>query len=101
MRSRSSYATTGQLAYQLRDKTPVLQITERIRYLHLPPPDPALLKCPALYVELARRGGEAPLKERFASATRLDSITRSYAGVSLGTYGVYLAQGLDPAALQH
>ena len=97
----SSYATTAQLAYQLRDKTPVLQITERIRYLHLPPPDPALLKCPALYVELERRGSEAPLKERFASATRLDSLTRSYAGVSLGTYVVYLAQGLDPAALQH
>jgi hypothetical protein len=97
----SSYATTAQLAYQLRDKAPVLQITERIRYLHLPPPDPALLKCSALYVELERRGSETPLKERFASATRLDNLTRSYAGVSLGTYVVYQAQGLDPAALQH
>ena len=97
----SSYATTAQLAYQLRDKTPVLQITERIRYLHLPPPDPALLKCPALYVDLERRGGETVLTRRFSSATRLDSITRRYRGVPLGTYAVYLAQGLDPAALQY
>jgi hypothetical protein len=97
----SSYATTAQLAYQLRDKTPVVQITERIRYLHLPPPDPALLKCPALYVELERRGGEAALKQRFASATKLDSLTRRYGGISLGTYVVYLAKELDPTALQH
>jgi 4-amino-4-deoxy-L-arabinose transferase-like glycosyltransferase len=97
----SSYATTAQLAYQLKDKTPVVQITERIRYLHLPPPDPALLKCPALYVELERRGVEALLRERFDSATKLDSFARRYGSVSLGTYVVYLAKGLDPAALHY
>jgi len=92
----SSYATTAQLAYQLKDKgTPVVQITERIRYLHLRPPDPALLTCPALYVELHRRGGEELVKRRFGSATRLDSLTRRHAGVSLGTFVVYLASGLD------
>jgi hypothetical protein len=46
-------------------------------------------------VELERRGGEALLKRRFGSATRLDSLARRYAGASLGTYVVYLAQGLD------
>jgi hypothetical protein len=97
----SSYATNAQLAYQLRDKAPVLQITERIRYIHLPPPDPTLLKCPALYVELERRGGDTLLKERFGSATRLDNLTRRHAGVVLSTYVVYLAHRLDPAALQH
>lgn len=96
----SSYATTAQLAYQLKDATPVVQLTERIRYLHLPPPDPAVLKCPALYVELERRGGEALLKAHFASTTRLDSLTRRYAGVPLGAYAVHLATGLDPATLQ-
>jgi 4-amino-4-deoxy-L-arabinose transferase-like glycosyltransferase len=92
----SSYATTAQLAYQLKDQgTPVVQITERIRYVHLPPPDPTLLTCPALYVELHRRGGEELVKRRFGSVARLDSLTRRYAGVSLGTYVVYLASGLD------
>jgi hypothetical protein len=54
-----------------------------------------------LYVELERRGGEASLKERFGSATKLDSVTRGYRGVSLGKYVVYLAKDLDPTALQH
>jgi hypothetical protein len=97
----SSYATTAQLAYELRDKAPVLQLTERIRYLHLPPPDAALLRCPALYVELERRGGELLLSERFRSITKLDSLTRSHANLPLATYLVYLAEGLNPATLQH
>jgi 4-amino-4-deoxy-L-arabinose transferase-like glycosyltransferase len=96
----SSYATTGQLAYEIKDKAPVIQITERVRYLHLPSVDPALLKCPALYVDLDRRAGGALLEERFRSAKQLASVTRSHAGVPLATYAVYLVQGLDPAALQ-
>ncbi len=31
----SSYATTGQLAYELEDKAPVVQLTERVRYMHI------------------------------------------------------------------
>jgi hypothetical protein len=97
----SSYATTAQLAYQLQDKVPVLQLTERIRYLHLPRPDAELLACPALYVELERRGGAPLLEAQFGSVTRLESLTRSYAGVRLATYVVYRALGLrDPAALR-
>jgi 4-amino-4-deoxy-L-arabinose transferase-like glycosyltransferase len=97
----SSYATTGELAYALKDTAPVIQITERLRYAHLPPPDPALLKCPALYVELDRRVEQDLLAERFRSAIKLQSIARSYAGVTLATFAVYLVQGLDPASLQH
>jgi 4-amino-4-deoxy-L-arabinose transferase-like glycosyltransferase len=97
----SSYATTAQLAYQFKDKVPVLQLTERIRYLHLPRPDPALFECPALYVELERRGRAPLLEAQFGSVTRLESLTRSYAGVRLASYAIYRASGLrDPAALQ-
>ena len=32
----SSYATTGQLAYALEDKAPVVQLTERVLLLHAP-----------------------------------------------------------------
>lgn len=35
----SSYATTGQLAFQLKSAAPVVQLTERLRYVHLPPVD--------------------------------------------------------------
>ncbi len=96
----SSYATTGQLAYELRDKAPVVQLDERLRYVHLTAPDAALLKCPALYVELERRADGAWLGERFRSVARLDNLTRSHAGVLLATFAVYLGRELDPAALR-
>ena len=64
--------TTGQLAYHLRDKAPVAQLTERIRYLHLPGIDAPTLGCPALYVELERRSAPALLQERFRSIERAD-----------------------------
>ena len=33
----------------------MIQLNDRIRYVHLPRVDDTLLKCPALYVELERR----------------------------------------------
>jgi hypothetical protein len=96
----SSYATTGQLAYELRKKAPVVQINERIRYLHLPAPDAAVLKCPALYVELERRVDAGWLAGQFRTVTRLENLTRSHAGVALATYAVYLGKGLEAAAFR-
>jgi 4-amino-4-deoxy-L-arabinose transferase-like glycosyltransferase len=95
----SNYATTGQLAYELTDSAPVVQLTERIRYLHLPAIDPAVLKCTALYVELDRRADEALLNARFRSVWKLAGLTRTYAGIPLAGYAVYLAEGFDPATL--
>jgi 4-amino-4-deoxy-L-arabinose transferase-like glycosyltransferase len=94
----SSYATTGQLAYHLKDKAPVVQLTERIRYVHLPGVDPVTLGCPALYVELERRSAPALLQERFRSVERLQSNRRSYGGVVIATYAVYFlaAPNADP-----
>jgi 4-amino-4-deoxy-L-arabinose transferase-like glycosyltransferase len=89
----SSYATTGQLAYHLKDKAPVAQLTERIRYIHLPGIDAATLGCPALYVELERRSAPALPQERFRSVKRLKNVTRSYRGVPIATYAVYFVSG--------
>jgi hypothetical protein len=89
----SSYATTGQLAYHLKDKAPVVQLTERIRYVHLPAVGAATLNCPALYVELERRSAPALLQERFHSVDRLQDVTRSYRGVPIATYAVYFLSG--------
>jgi 4-amino-4-deoxy-L-arabinose transferase-like glycosyltransferase len=86
----SSYATTGQLAYALRGKASVIQLDERIRYLHLPPADPALVRCAALYVELERRSAPGLLAERFRSVTLVSNLVRQYRGVPLATYRVYL-----------
>ena len=86
----SSYATTGQLAYQLKDKAPVVQLTERLRYLHLPRIDSAVLSCPALYVELGRRSSAALLRERFRSVSPLGNIWRSHTGSPIAAYAIYL-----------
>jgi 4-amino-4-deoxy-L-arabinose transferase-like glycosyltransferase len=92
----SNYATTGQLAYELARKAPVVQLTERTRYLNLPPVDPALFKCPALYVELERRASPSLLQERFRNVTFLTNVVRANRGTALATYPVYLVS--DPVA---
>lgn len=86
----SSYATTGQLAYELKDKAPVAQLTERLRYLHLVPIDDAILACPALYVELERRSSEVLLLERFRSVSFVTNITRNHRGTAIASYAIYL-----------
>jgi len=96
----SSYATTGQLAYQLKNKAPVVQLTERVRYLHLPSVDAAVLSCPALYVELERRSSRSLLEKHFRSVDRRANLSRNYRGISIATYAIYLVAGADPAALQ-
>jgi 4-amino-4-deoxy-L-arabinose transferase-like glycosyltransferase len=97
----SSYATTGQLAYELRGKAPVIQLDERIRYLHLPPVGPAVLRCPALYVELERRSSPALLAERFRSVTFVGNIVRENRGAALATYAVYaVAEPIAASPLQ-
>jgi 4-amino-4-deoxy-L-arabinose transferase-like glycosyltransferase len=93
----SSYATTGQLAFELKSAAPVVQLTERLRYMHLPPIDDALLASPAMYVELARRQQPRLLMERFASVTPLGNLVRKDRGVPIATYRVYrLADPIGP-----
>lgn len=90
------YATTGQLAFALKGGAPVVQLTERIRYVHLPPVDPALLKTPALFVELEDAGMRGALDVRFRSVRPLGVLERSARGVALGRYAAYLVA--DPIA---
>jgi hypothetical protein len=84
-----SYATTGQLAYALAPDTPVVQLNERLRYVHLPPIEATLFTCPGLLVELERRAFPDALAARFADVRSLGTLTRSYAGVRIATYALY------------
>lgn len=86
----SSYATTGQLAFQLKSGPPVMQLTERIRYLHLPPANDAVTRSPALFVDLARSGLPATFPQRFRSVVPLGTLSRTYRGTVMATYVVYL-----------
>lgn len=89
----SSYATTGQLAFALKDRSPVIQLNERLRYVHLPEPSPELLKEPALYVELERRANVAMLRQRFAQVQQLPDLVRAGGGYAIDRYSVYLVGG--------
>lgn len=85
----SSYATTGQLAFALRGRTEVIQLNERMRYVHLPSPAPVLLQAPAVYVELDRRQSPQLLAQRFRDVKKLGELQRRYMGKVLASYAVY------------
>ena len=52
------YGTTGWLAFYLPKGTCVVQPTQRIRWVNMPEPDPALLAGKLLYVDEMRPGGQ-------------------------------------------
>lgn len=92
----SSYATTAQLAYHLKGRAPVRQLTEPLRYVHLPPIDAATAACPALYVEIEQRQAVASLPDRFADVRGLADLDRMQSGRSLGRYRVLVVRSARP-----
>lgn len=86
----SSYATTGELAFALRE-VPVLQLTERVRYANFPPIPAVVTAAPALYVELERRANPDLLRQRFAEVEDLGPLARQSGSDVAGVYHLYLA----------
>ena len=86
----TSYGTTGQLAFYLDRKWPVMQLDERLRYVHLPAPPRELFSRSGLVVELARRRPMEKLRTRYAKIDALGEITREFRGERLQTYAVFL-----------
>jgi hypothetical protein len=70
-----------------------MQLTEHLRYAHLPPLDEAVMTCPAIYVELARRASLDLLHERFDRVMALGALERKDGGITLARYTAYLASG--------
>lgn len=92
--STSSYGTTGQLAYLMRTHLPVTQLTERVRYEHLPLLQDNIKDQPSLYVELERRSREPLLRKCFSEATRIATLTRADGSKNGTNYAVYSVKGL-------
>lgn len=85
-----SYAMTGMMSFHLRGAgIPVAALCERIRYINLPQPSPALLHEPGLYVTLERNDRSVELKRIFANVERVAIIRRAPRGRELGTYALY------------
>lgn len=85
----SSYATTSQLAFYLKDQALVSQLDQPLRYVHLPPAD-RNMDCPALYVELERRQSAELLKGYFDKLSEIGTFTRAAGGEVFARYRVLL-----------
>src|SRR5882757_1030243 len=88
------YGTTGWLAFYLPSGTCVVQPTQRIRWINMPEPDPALLAGKLLYVDEARAGGRPYLKDAFAGVERVAELTRKRGPLTIETYALDLLR--DP-----
>ena len=87
----ATYEETGALSFALRGKAEVVQINERVRYGFLPPPDPALTRKPALFIDWETEGEAFLASHRacYGAAERLGSVDRSYEGALIERFVIY------------
>jgi 4-amino-4-deoxy-L-arabinose transferase-like glycosyltransferase len=93
------YGTTGWLAFYLPKGTCVVQQTQRIRWVNMPEPDPALLAGKLLYVDEARPGGRPYLNEMFARVEQVAELKRRRGPLTIETYDLDLLEGAKGDAL--
>jgi hypothetical protein len=86
------YGTTGWLAFYLPKGTCVLQPTQRIRWVNMPEPDPALLAGKLLYVDDVRTVAQ-PYLNNFASVERVAELPRKRGPLTIETYGLDVLDG--------
>jgi hypothetical protein len=84
------YGTTGWLAFYMPRGTCVVQPTQRIRWVNMPEPDPALLAGKLLYVDEARPGGRAYLQQAFARVEPVAELKRMRGPLTIETYALHL-----------
>jgi 4-amino-4-deoxy-L-arabinose transferase-like glycosyltransferase len=87
------YGTTGWLAFYLPKGTCVVQPDQRIRWVNMPEPDPALLAGKLLLVSEAFPGGWTPLNEAFARADQVAQLKRMRGPLIVETYALTLLEG--------
>jgi hypothetical protein len=87
------YGTTGWLAFYLPKGTCVEQQSQRIRWVNMPEPDPALLKGKLLYVDEVRPGGQPFLQKAFARVEQVAQLERKRGPLTIETYAIELLEG--------
>ncbi|WP_417666591.1 glycosyltransferase family 39 protein [Roseibium sp.] len=92
----TGYGLNGQLAFLFKDRLPVIQLNERIRYVMQEPVDPQIFSGPGLYVSEERRNNSGRLKDAFQTVERVGVIERTVKGVFLENLVVYRLE--DPTA---
>src|SRR4051812_23633340 len=87
------YGTTSWLAFYLPRGTCVVQPSQRIRWVNMPEPDPALLSGKLLYVDEVRSGGVPHLTRTFARVERIAELSRKRGPLAIETYALDLLEG--------
>jgi 4-amino-4-deoxy-L-arabinose transferase-like glycosyltransferase len=93
------YGTTGWLAFYLPKGDCVVQPTQRIRWVNMPEPDPALLAGKLLYVDELRPGGRPYLKDAFKRVERVAELKRMRGPLTIETYALDLLEEPNGAVL--
>jgi 4-amino-4-deoxy-L-arabinose transferase-like glycosyltransferase len=96
----SSFATNAQLAFAFRNRVPVHQLNERIRYRHLPSIPEDLTQKPALYIELDRRVHLAWLNQLFHDVREIEPVIKNNNEKSPAKYRVFYVSGPRDGALK-
>ena len=87
------YGTTGWLAFYLPKGSCVAQRTQRIRWVNMPEPDPALLAGKLLFVDEARDDGQPELTDNFARVEKVAELKRKRGPLTIETYELDLLEG--------
>lgn len=91
----SSYGLNGQIDFLMKDKVPVIQRTERVRYIMVPHPDEGLFKQTGLYITEKRRDKAGDLEKIFGTVEEIGVLERRVKGVPLEELVVYRLDGLN------
>lgn len=89
----TSYGLNGQADFLMKDRLPVFQTTERIRYIMMPDPDETLFQKPGLYITEKRRNKAGDLERAFDTVEELAVLERKVKGVPLEELLVYRVEG--------
>ena len=87
------YGTTSWLAFYLPKGSCVVQPSQRIRWVNMPEPDPALLAGKLLYVDELRSGGRPYLTDAFGRVERVAELRRMRGSLTIETYALDLLEG--------
>jgi hypothetical protein len=93
------YGTTSWLAFYLPKGSCVVQPAQRIRWVNMPEPDPALLAGKLLYVDEARPGGRPYLNKKFARVEQVAELPRKRGPLTIETYAIDLLEGAKGSVL--
>lgn len=95
------YGTTSWLAFYLPRGSCVVQPTQRIRWVNMGEPDPAMLAGPLLYVDDARPNEPPYLRDRFAHIENVAELKRMRGPLVIETYALDLLRGPTGDVLDH